>query len=325
MSMNNVLVAISTLNLNQLVALQVLLHERSVGRAARVMGVTQSAMSHSLRGLRELLGDPLLVRVGNDMVSTPYADEVLPRLRSALGELDAIVSGRAAFDPSVITDTFTLGAADGPAGIVSGHLYSELAARAPRSRLRIAPVVADNLASDLLDGTIDVALVPPLIALDGLSSLSLGTSADSRGFEVVCRDDHPRVQKRLTLRTFCDLPHAMVSIHGDGPSFVDGVLAQQGRSREIVARVAHLIAVPGLLLASDMLHTNAKPAARFLCRHWPLKSFSLPFDVPAGDLLMVWHPRYDHDPASRFFRDIVQAAAQSAGAEVVRGGTLEPE
>jgi len=310
-------VALSALNLNQLVALQRLLHECSVGRAARSMGVTQSAMSHTLRQLRELLDDPLLVRVGNDMVATPYALEILPRLQGALGELEAIVSGRAAFDPATITDTFTLGTSDGPAGIMAGRLYADLAARAPNARLRIAPMVIDTLVQELVDGTLDAAFMPSVVPIDGLSSVPLGKAT----FSVVCRADHPRVKKRLTLAAYCDLPHVMVSITGEGPSFTDDLLAREGRERRIAVRVAHLIAVPGLLLESDMLHTNADPANRFLCQHWNLKSFPVPFEFPSpGDLLLVWHPRYDNEPASRFFREVVfQAAHTSAADQQIKG------
>ena len=103
---------LSTLNLNQLVALDALIVERHVGRAAQRMGVTQSAMSHTLRGLRTLLDDPLLVRVGNEMLPTPFAQQAAPRLRAGLGELEAVVSGRAAFDPSETSDTFTVALQD---------------------------------------------------------------------------------------------------------------------------------------------------------------------------------------------------------------------
>ena len=86
--------SLAGLNLNLLVALDALLQERHVGRAARRVGVTQSAMSHTLRQLRTLLDDPVLVRSGNEMLPTPYAEQLHPRLVAGLGELNAVVSGR---------------------------------------------------------------------------------------------------------------------------------------------------------------------------------------------------------------------------------------
>jgi DNA-binding transcriptional LysR family regulator len=294
------------LNLNLLVALEALLAERHVGRAARRVGVTQSAMSHTLRQLRELMDDPILVRAGNDMLPTSRAEEVQPRLQRGLADLKAVVSGRAAFDPSSITDTFTVAAHDGVAAVFTSLLFERLQTLAPRAGLRIATVDHDAISENLAHGRWDVALLPPLFPLDGLETTPLAAS----GVKVACRRDHTRIKKRLTLAAYCDTPHVMLSLTGEGSSWVDHLLASLGRTRRVALRTPYLLAMAETVSRSDLIVTLPDLAADYLGELWPLKSFPPPFEIPDLDpLLMVWHPRQQHEPSHRFFREQVRLSA----------------
>ena len=104
---------LSDVNLNLLVALDALIAEGSVTRAAARMGVSQSAMSHTLRQLRELFDDPLLVRGKGGMVPTPRAEAAVLPLRRGLGELRAALARQAAFAPSRSRRTMRISTADG--------------------------------------------------------------------------------------------------------------------------------------------------------------------------------------------------------------------
>lgn len=299
---------LASVNLNQLVGLEALLRERHVGRAAQRMGVTQSAMSHTLRSLRELTGDPLLVRVGNHMVLTPFAEDALERLRRGLGELEAVVSGRAAFDPATIEDTFTLAAPDGVAAIIAGTLHAELGRRAPAARLRIQPVELDELLLRLGDGAVDAALIPPLFSDGPLQQKVLGTASVS----VVCRRDHPVIHKRLSLAQYCKVPHAALSLTGDGPSYIDEILAERDLSRDIRFRVPYLVAFIEVIAGSDLVGTVPDGLAEFYCEGWPVKSFPFPLGVELAPLVLCWHPRLDDDAANAFFREVIEQAAKLA-------------
>ena len=300
---------LSGFNLNHLVALDALLRERHVGRAAGRVGVTQSAMSHTLRTLREAMGDPLMVRMGNNMVLTPYAEQVRERLQRGLTDLESVLSGRAAFDPATITDSFTLSTLDGIAAMVSSSLWSELNTRAPEAGLRLAPLDPARLHQQLESGNVDVAAVPPIIDLSGLETEPLENESPTfREQSVVCRKGHPGVGKRLTLSRYCKLPHAVLSVTGEGPSFIDHVLAERGLSREVKVRVPYTLAMAELLASSDLLVTTITAMADFFLARWPLQKFPLPFEAPVGPLIMCWHPRYSADPAHRFFRDVIRRA-----------------
>lgn len=296
-------VRLAGLNLNHLVALDALLSERNVSRAAARMGVTQSAMSHTLRSLRGLLSDPLLVRVGNDMVLTPFAEQTHAKLQRGLGDLEAVVSGRAAFDPSTCSDTFTIAQHDGTAAAVAAPLASQMASRAPLATLRIQPVEDKRVHEQLASGEVDVLVIPPLLPLDGLSVERFPKT----GMNVVCRDDHPIVKNKLTFTQYCSLPHAMASVTGDGPSWVDQLLAEQGKSRQVRVRTPYLMSLAEIVSVTDYLATLPTPICEFLCAIWPLKMHPLPLSFGSGSLLMCWHPRFDADPAHTFFRDVLRS------------------
>jgi DNA-binding transcriptional LysR family regulator len=299
-------VQLAGFNLNHLVALDALLSERHVGRAAKRLGVTQSAMSHTLRILRESLEDPLLVRVGNDMVLSPYAEEVRARLRSGLQDLESVVSGRAAFDPSTTTDTFTFATTDGVAAGFAALLYRKLSERAPLAKFRIQVIDADDLPRQLDEGGADVAFGAPGALQEGLH----GEPAGGVSYSVVCRREHPVIKKRLSLAQYCKVPHAMLSITGEGPSFVDHLLERQGMSREVRVRVPFLIALGEVVASADLIASVPSVVAEFMCDLWPLKMLPFPLPLPPVEGALVWHPRFDADPAHRFFRELVKETAR---------------
>ena len=302
------LVRLAALNLNHLVALDALLQERSVSQAATTMGVTQSAMSHTLRSLREMLGDPLLVRVGNDMLLTPFAEQTRAKLRRALGDLEAVVSGRAAFEPSTITDTFTIATHDGTAAVFSAPLVREMIEGAPLATLRIQPVAQDKVHEQLASGQVDVLVIPPVFKLEeGLSIEKLPPA----NMAVLCRTGHPRVRAKLTLAQYCALPHAMGSMTGEGPSFIDHLLAEHGRSRQVQVRTPYLMSLAEIVSSTDLLTTLPTPIAEFLSALWPLEMHPVPLKFEPGFLLMCWHPRFEADPAHVFFRGVVRTAILS--------------
>ncbi|WP_437974068.1 LysR family transcriptional regulator [Sorangium sp. So ce295] len=136
------MVNLSTIDLNLLHVLAVTLEERSATRAARRLGVTQSAVSNALARARELLGDPLLVRDGRGMAPTPAADELLPELAAAMGQLRSMIEHRRVFDPRSSTRELTLACADNSQIADVPPVAAALAREMPLARLRVVSVVS---------------------------------------------------------------------------------------------------------------------------------------------------------------------------------------
>lgn len=302
--------SLASLNLNNLVSLDALLRDRNVSKAAARMGVTQSAMSHTLRALREMLGDPLLVRVGNEMVLTPFAEQVQVKLQRGLTELESVVSGRAAFDPSTITDTFTVATIDAIAALFAAPLLDEITREAPGAKLRIVPVEFTGMREQLGDRGVDIVVMSPLLPTDGLQTEPFGPLTT---LSVVCRRDHPVINKRVSPAQFCRLPHAILNMTGDGPSYIDAILEREGKSRTVVARVPYLASLAEILTTSDCLTSLPTVVGLYLAERWPLTLHTFPFSYEQAPLLMFWHPRFEADPSHLFLRSAVRRAAEQIG------------
>ena len=200
-------VNLSAIDLNLFLVLHAVLEERSATRAAARLHVTQSAVSNALARLRQLLGDPLVVRKGRGLVPTPRAEELAPLLRDVAAQL-ARALDRRGFVPEESTRTFTIGLADSHQACEAPRIARLFAARLPRAMLRV--VSADYLAATdgLASGDVDVAFAPAQAVQPGMRSSVLFEERAA----LVVRRDHPRVRRRITRELFNELPHIDVHV-----------------------------------------------------------------------------------------------------------------
>jgi len=285
---------------NLLQALDVLLHERNVSRAAERLGRTQPAISHALARLRAQLGDPLLVRVGQRFVLTPRAEALRDPLHALLGELAALVRPPLAFDPATAARGFSLIATDYIAALVLPRLLERVRAAAPNIDLHVRPA-SRSFHAELGDGGADLGFVVRLPTEAGIRGRKLLRDR----FVCVLRRDHP-AGARIDLEAFLRLPHALVAPLGGPGSFVDTALAELGHGRRRIAlTIPHFFLAPALIAASDLIITLPERVAQLVCASHPLRMVPLPIKLPAFDVALVWHDRVHRDPANAWLRDQV--------------------
>src|SRR5512136_1507661 len=212
---------------NLLVALDALLQEGHVTRAARRIGLSTPAMSHALARARNRLGDPILVRAGRTMVLTPRAEQLRPQVRSLVEEATRALSPPTPFSPQSMRRTFTIYTTDHVLLVLGPVVDRILREEAPGASLRFLPSVAEDWIP-LRDGAADLSVCilghfPP-----EFRTRQLFTDR----FICVVREDHPRVGKRLTLDEYLALDHIVVSPLGL-PSRVDSLLSERGHERRI--------------------------------------------------------------------------------------------
>lgn len=290
-----------TLNLNLLPALAALLRTRAVGRAARQVGVSQSAMSHSLAKLREAFGDPLLVAQGRSMVLTPRARELALSLPPALERLRESLAATDAFDPATATTTFTIATVDLFELTALRSLLGYLARHAPGVRLRIERLGPSTFEA-LRDGDVDVVIGgagPPASA--GLRRVVLFREP----FKVIARSDHPGLGRRLTLASYLAYDHVLVRFEGREVAAVDRALASLGHQRRVGLSVPHFVAAPLAVAGSDMLSTVSSSVAAWGQSLLGLRLFDPPFELPAAPVSLWWAAAHDTDPARRWFRELL--------------------
>lgn len=295
---------LSQLSLQHLRALDVLLATGSVTRAALRLGVSQSALSHTLAALRQVVGDPLLVRGPGGMVPTPRAQALGPPLRRALADLERALAGAAAWEPATARRRFVLSMGDSFAVIVLPALVTLLRREAPGVDLVVRPPPEGRatLGLEAYDADLALDVRPP--DLPGLRTRALFED----GFSCLVRADHPAIGEGLDLPTWLSLAHALISPQGEGPGLVDQVLATQGLERRIALRIAYFLAAPLAIASSDLVLTAPTRLARRFAELAPLRVLPPPLPLPTYTSFLVWPARLHGDEAHRWLREAVVRA-----------------
>jgi DNA-binding transcriptional LysR family regulator len=298
---------LTNLNLNLLRSLHVLLEETHVSRAAQRLHITQSAMSRQLAQLRDLCGDPLLVRDGNNLVPTPRALEMQDKLRVLLGEFDALLADKP-FDPQLWQQEFVLSSSDYVAQYILPDVVAVTTEQAPKVNIAYRLWQPEFLANFEQTG---IHLASTMLAQkpQHLSSVEIGHDKSM----CVMRADHPLSgREEISCEALVTYPHLKVTGGGDKDSNADLALAQHGFQRRIALKVPFFSAAVNALKNSDHLMIVPEHIAYHLARESELTYRPLPFDTSEHLYWLMWHPKYDHDKAHQWMRDKVLHAMQTS-------------
>ena len=291
---------ITQLDLNLLKALDALLDECNVTRAASRLGVTQPAMSGMLTRLRENFGDPLFVRAKHGIVPTQRALELSAPLKQVISQISALLQPPN-FDPLTANITFTIAATDYALRAVALPFLSALKQQAPHIRIALVPVDDKQVQLQLERGDIDLALLTPESTPPDLHAKNLF----DEHYVCVLRQGHPAMQgrKQLTVSQLCELDHALVSYTGGGfRGVTDEALEKLGQQRQVSLSVKSFIILPEILRASDMV---AILPSRLVAGMDDLMVFDPPIEVPGFTKVAAWHERTHRDVAHRWLRELL--------------------
>jgi DNA-binding transcriptional LysR family regulator len=289
-----------------LVALHALLEERSVTRAARRLGITQSSMSHRLARLRDELGDPLFVRAGAGFAPTPRALAIAAPLADALRALTAAVAAPAAFDPVRTRGRASIIMPDLLAAFAP-DLVAQISARAPGFELRFIGVSGD-LSRHLAGHELSLALVPARFAAEDLQSRAVGELR----FGVAGRKGHPALSSRLSLERWLAERHVVVSVGLERSNVIDEELTRRGLERRVGLVVPSFLAGLVSLTRSDLLMNVPIPIVDDAAKQLGLLVRDAPLPLPRLQFSLVWHPRFQHDAAHAWLRQQVLERVQHA-------------
>lgn len=300
---------LAAVDLNLLVALDALLEERSVTRAAQRLGLSQPATSHALARLRELTGDALLVRSGARLVRTPRAEALQPAVRAILDDVRRALEGDH-FEPASARRAFTIASADYGELVLVPPLLRILAREAPGVDLVVRPV-PEEPAEALAAGRVDLVLgVEPGRGAPG--SLERRKLFDD-GFVCLVRRDHPVLERELTVERFAAMGHLFIAPRGTRGGVVDDALGRRGLERRVVAMVPSFVAAPALVAESDLVVTLPSLLAARLAGPFGLRALEAPVRLPRFTISALWHARSRRDPAHAWLRaTLVRAAGQVA-------------
>lgn len=289
-------------DLNLLVALQVLLEENSVSKAAERLGITQPAMTHTLNKLRLLFQDPLLYRKANQMHPTELASSLGVPLDEMMRIVDEILHHSESFDPANCDLEFRLFMEDAGQSVLAIELYSRLSKIAPKATIRLK---REACVEDFQRGEVDMMLwhrryESPFYHLP---------LCECR-FVTIARKGHPRLKSRqMSLLEFTTLPQVAMDCSGnfgvDIDEEIDRRLETLGCIRKKAASISSLIAVKRLVSASDLIATVPDVLLTDYEPHIELQTFEPPIELKPTPIFLIWHQRTNSHPAHKWFRDFL--------------------
>ncbi|MEO0033534.1 MAG: hypothetical protein RIS94_3292 [Pseudomonadota bacterium] len=274
------------LDLNLLLALEALLDEGSVTRAAQRLYVSQPAASAALARLRDWFGDPLLAPHGKRMVPTPYALRLKPMLKAVLAEIDVLVTQPASFDPATESRRFRICTSDYITSVVLRPLMLRLADIAPGIEIDVVP--PDDNGGELLDrGEIDLMIVPhEWVVLAHPARPLLEEQHVVAGW-----DRNPLLAGgTIDEDAFASAGHIAVRIgRVSRLSFAEAQLRARGLTRREEVVVPSFAQVPELLVGTQRLAVMHARLARQAALHYPIRWASLPFAMPPMREMVQFH------------------------------------
>ncbi len=272
----------SELDLNLLYVLVALDDRRSVSGAALQLQRSQPAVSSALSKLRAFFDDPLFVRTGNVMQPTPRATTIVESARSVLGRVGTDIVAAPAFDPATAERPITLALSDVGEVVFLPTLLKHLRQLAPRASVNAVSLPADAVANALEAGTVDLAMgYFPDLKKNNFFQQVLFTD----GFISLLRADHPVSARKLSLKQFLQLEHAVVRAESRTEEVIERYLARKRIQRRVVLTTPHFSSAPMIVAQSDLIVTVPEPLARYFSdASAQVRVVGLPFESPRIDL-----------------------------------------
>ncbi|RYF63147.1 MAG: LysR family transcriptional regulator [Comamonadaceae bacterium] len=295
------------IDLHLIRVLHTVLTERSVSRAAVRLGMSQPAVSTALKRLRELSGDPLLVRSGAGMVPTDAGLRMIEPSAAILRAAEVLFTGARGFDPQTSDCTFRVAASDYLDPFFLPQLVAQVKSQAPLCHIEIHPLsAAADYHAQLAHGEVDVVvgnwLKPP-------QDLHLGKLfAD----EVVClvSAGHPVVRRGWTPESWLEAEHiAPTPTHPGARGVIDDHLESLGLARNITARCPHFGLIPAMVASSLLVMTTGRQFCERFVDRLPVRILECPIAFPQLMYYQLWHERTHSSASARWLRDQVKSVA----------------
>jgi DNA-binding transcriptional LysR family regulator len=281
--------------------------QRSVTRAAALLGLSQPTLSIGLGKLRRHFNDPLFVRTPAGMLPTPRADALAEPVRAALAALKSLDELESAFDPDTADRVFRICMTDASHVTLLPQLLSHVRALAPQVRLKAA-LIDESMPAALQSGAADLAigLLPQLEA--GFYQQTLFT----QDWICLANRRHPRLGATLSLPQYKAESHILIA-SGTGHLLLDEALKRQRVRRRILLELPGFLGLSAILSSTDLLATLPRQIGETLARLGDLKVLPCPVRVASFSVKQHWHARYHQDNANRWLRGVCTALFLHSG------------
>lgn len=288
-------------DLNLLYVFEAIWLERSVTLAADRLGVSQAAVSASLKRLRLEYDDHLFSLVGRRMEPTTKAIETAPQMLQALSMVRSTHVESRPFDPATARRNFTLRTRDIGEVVCLPQIFSALHAEAPGVGLRTVFKPIPETIAGLAYGEIDFALG----FLPSLETSIHSRPLFSQRYVCVMREGHALGEAPLTVEAFCAGDHLLVEYSGSGHLLLERALKRAGAGRRIRLSLPQYLSAPHFVVENDLLWSVPEILAERLATLYPLQIRPHPLALPPFEISLYWHDRFHKDPANQWMRNFI--------------------
>lgn len=294
------------LDLNLLIALDALLRERSITRAAERLNLTPSAVSSALARLRQYFDDELLVQVGRRMEPTPRAEGLHDAVRDVLVRIDSTIASQPRFDPASSDRTFRIFLSDYMQFVLVPHLLALVAEQRCTARFEFLPQVS-NPQRSLERGEADLLIIPRgFLSPDHPEEVLY-----EEGFVCVVWRDSPLAQGELTFERYLAAGHVVMQPPtGTGEAFEAWFVRRYGVARNVAVTTYGFAPLVALVCGTDHIATVHARLARILAAAWPVAIKPPPLPIERMEQAVQWHKYRTQDPGLAWLRDLLRQAVR---------------
>ncbi len=296
------------LNLNLLYPLDAILHAPTLTEAGRRVRLSQSAMSHALRRLREHFGDDIVTHAGGDQQLTPLGLALRGEVRRVLRDVDGTLNLSLSFDPLTSTGTITVAASDVVEQMLLGPVIRRLLKAAPRLTINVVPLDADAPRRALDEGA-ELLLLPDDVALADLETLPILTDHVS----CLIWTGHSELADRFDI----DEAHYRAARHviarDERMPFLalDRRTTEALKARRIVMRTSSQAALPAIVIGSDLMATGSSWLFQHFASMMPVRVVAAPFTQRQTVIVAQWAAYRRRDPMLAWFVEQIEAYVAS--------------
>lgn len=298
---------LNNIDLSSLRCLVVLIEEASVSKTASRLEMSQPAISHCLKRLREVFNDPLLVRVGSRMSVTPRGSSVAQETKAILEKIDHLVQPPQVFNPLNYDGNFIISSPEYVDYRLTPLLTKIVLQSAPQSHLLIRPPAPGSADKNLESGELDIRIG----WVDKIRPDMRSKMLYSEKFVCIARKKHPKIKGSLDLLTYVDGLHvrSQVSMPSTASRSTDQIISQLGFDLNVALVVPSLMTVGKVVSETDLIATIPEGVADFLSKIYSLETYTPPIKLHEVKVAMYWHEKMQSDKRHAWLRSMLTNAS----------------
>ncbi len=296
-------------DLNLLIVFEAMLETLSVSKASERLQMSQPSMSHALAKMRKAFGDPMFVRVKNQMQPTPRALLMAGPVKKALDLARLEIFNRPSFDPTTSYKSFVLCMTDVAEASYLPQIINAVRIAAPGVKLRTVSPIAEKLEEGLDSGAVDLAIgfFPDHLAAGVFQQKLLRNS----GFMCLVGDKNPILTLgELSMDGFLKASHVAIRTEGRSQEVIEKTMQEHGIVRNVFLTVPHYLGLVSIIANTDLIAIIPMDLAGAFEAQRGMRIYPLPFKSPTVEVKHIWHKRFHTDPANQWLRELVRNALQ---------------